>query len=337
LFLNNFLSLLLRVLLAAILTTAASLAVAQTVAANLSSEFPAKGRGIRVVIPYPPGGGNDVLARFLVQGLNEGFAPGSVADNRGGAGTVIGTEIAARGNPDGHTLLIVSVPFVVLNALYPELKVNTLRDFTPVINAGTSPSMMVVGAAAPYKSVQELIDAARAKPGALVYGSSGNGGSTHLIMELFKRVTKTQLVHVPYKGTGPAAAALIGGQIPVLFANPQTVSAFIKAGRVRALAVAAPARIRAFPDVPTMAEAGAPGCEGSVFWGVAAPAGTPKAVVSKLNTEFNRILNAGDVRKYFVSQEVDVAGGAPEAFGEFLRKETALWGKVIREAGIKAD
>ena len=311
----------------------------QSVSAQSSAatDFPVKGRGIRVVIPFPPGGGNDVLARFLVHGLNEGFAPGSVADNRGGAGTVIGTEIAAKGNPDGHTLLIVSVPFVVMNALYPEIKIDTLKDFTPVINAGTSPSMMLVGAATPYKTVKDLIDAARAKPGALVYGTSGNGSSTHLIMELFKLVSKTSLVHVPYKGSGPAMTALMAGQVPVMFNNPTAASAFIKAGRVRALAVTAPARLKAFPDVPTMAEAGVPGCEGSVFWGVAAPAGTPKAVVAKLNAEFNRILNSSDVRKYFTSQDVDVMGGTPEAFGEFLRKETALWGKVVREANIKAE
>ena len=308
--------------------------------ANSAADFPAfptKGRGIRVVIPFPPGGGNDVLARFLVHGLNEGFAPGSVADNRGGAGTVIGTEIAAKGNPDGHTLLIVSVPFVVLNALYPEIKIDTLKDFTPVINAGISPSMMLVGAATPYKTVKDLIDAARAKPGALVYGTSGNGSSTHLIMELFKLVSKTHLVHVPYKGSGPAMTALMAGQVPVMFNNPTAASAFIRAGRVRALAVTAPARMKAFPDVPTMAEAGVPGCEGSVFWGVAAPAGTPRSVVATLNTEFNRILNSSDVRKYFISQDVEVVGGTPAAFGEFLRKEVALWGKVVREARIKAE
>ncbi len=321
-------------LIAGLLLWGAHSAQAQSVAA---ADFPAKGRGIRVVIPFPPGGGNDVLARFLVHGLNEGFAPGSVADNRGGAGTVIGTEIAAKGNPDGHTLLIVSVPFVVMNALYPEIKIDTLKDFTPVINAGTSPSMMLVGAATPYKTVKELIDAARAKPGALVYGTSGNGSSTHLIMELFKLVSNTQLVHVPYKGSGPAMTALMAGQVPVMFNNPTAASAFIRAGRVRALAVTTPVRLKAFPDVPTMAEAGVPGCEGSVFWGVAAPAGTPRAVVAKLNIEFNRILNSSDVRKYFTSQDVEVVGGTPAAFGEFLRKEVALWGKVVREARIKAE
>ena len=325
--------------LLSIYTCALLLSGAQSASGQSSAaiDFPVKGRGIRVVIPFPPGGGNDVLARFLVHGLNEGFAPGSVADNRGGAGTVIGTEIAAKGNADGHTLLIVSVPFVVMNALYPEIKIDTLKDFTPVINAGTSPSMMLVGAATPYKTVKDLIDSARAKPGALVYGTSGNGSSTHLIMELFKLVSKISLVHVPYKGSGPAMTALMAGQVPVMFNNPTAASAFIKAGRVRALAVTAPVRLKAFPDVPTMAEAGVPGCEGSVFWGVAAPAGTPKAVVVKLNAEFNRILNSSDVRKYFTSQDVDVVGGSPEAFGEFLRREVALWGKVVREANIKAE
>lgn len=324
-------------MIACCLLLAGTQAVAQSPSNTAAADFPVKGRGIRVVIPFPPGGGNDVLARFLVNGLNEGFAPGSVADNRGGAGTVIGTEIAAKGNPDGHTLLIVSVPFVVMNALYPELKINTLKDFTPVINAGTSPSIMLVGATTPYKTVKDLVDAARAKPGALTYATSGNGSSTHLIMELFKLVSKTHLVHVPYKGSGPSMTALMAGEIPVMFNNPTAAAAFIKAGRLRALGVSAPARLKAFPDVPTMAEAGVPGCEGSVFWGVAAPAGTPKAVVARLNVEFNRILGTLEIRKHFASQDVDVAGGSPEAFGEFLRKEVALWGKVVREAKIKAE
>ncbi len=329
-----------------LMTLSFALGIALTVASALQSvlaqpssavDFPVKGRGIRVVIPFPPGGGNDVFARFLVNGLNDGFAPGSVADNRGGAGTVIGTEIAAKGNPDGHTLLIVSVPFVVMNAMYPEVKINPLKDFTPVINAGISPSLMLVSAATPYKNVKELIAAAHAKPGDLVYATSGNGSSTHLIMELFKLITKTNLVHVPYKGSGPAMTALVAGQVPVMFNNPQAAGAFIKAGRVRALAVTAPQRLRAFPDVPTMAEAGVPGCEGSVFWGVAAPAGTPKTVVTKLNAEFNRILATTEIRNHFVRQDIAVVGGTPEAFGEFLRKEVALWGKVVRDAKIKAD
>ena len=316
-------------LLAAVLWLGAAVAPAQ--------DFPVKGKGIRVIIPYPPGGGNDTFGRFLVNGLNEGFAPGSVADNRGGAGTVIGTEIAAKGNPDGHTLLIVSVPFVVLNALYPGLKLDVIKDFAPVILAGSAPSIMLVNAAAPTRSVKEFVDAARAKPGEISYASSGNGSSTHLIMELFKSLTKTALVHVPYKGGAQAVTALIGGQVGVHFSNPQTSGAFIKAGRVRGLAVTAPARLRAFPDIPTMAEAGVPGCEAGVFWGVAAPAKTPKTAIVKLNAEFGRILASDPVRRHFANEDVAVAGGSPDQFAAFLRREVALWGKVIREAGIRAD
>ena len=306
-------------------------------AAVPAQDFPVKGKGIRVVIPFPPGGGNDIFGRFLVHGLNESFAPGSVADNRGGAGTVIGTEIVARGNPDGHTLLIVSVPFVVLNALYPDLKFDAIRDFTPVILAGSAPSIMLVNTASPYKSVKELVDAARAKPGEIVYASAGNGSSTHLIMELFKLLTKTSFVHIPYKGGAPAVTALVGGQVAVHFSNPQTSGAFIKSGRARALAVTAPVRLKAYPDIPTMAEAGVPGCEAGVFWGVAAPAKTPKAAIAKLNAEFSRILASDPVRRHFANEDVAVAGGSPDQFAAFLRKEVALWGKVIREASIKAE
>ena len=250
------------------------LGAAQAASKSAEQAFPG-GKGIRMIIPYPPGGGNDAFGRFLVHGLNEGFAPGSIADNRGGAGTVIGTEIAAKGNPDGHTLLIVSVPFVVLNALYPDLKIDAVRDFAPVILAGSAPSIMLANAATPYKGVKDLVSAARAKPGEVAYASSGNGGSTHLMMELFKSLTKISLIHIPYRGSGPAVTALIGGEVSVHFSNPQTSGAFIKAGRVRGLAVTSRARLKAFPDIPTMAEAGVPGCEGGPFWGVAAPAKTP--------------------------------------------------------------
>src|SRR5262249_9655926 len=270
--------------------------------------FPGGGGG-RMVIPVPPGGGNGIVGRFLVNSLSEGFAPGSVADNRGGAGTVIGTEIASRGNPDGHTLLIVSVPFVVLNALYPDLKLDVIRDFEPVIHAGSSPSMMLVPAASPYASVKEFLVAVRAKPGGMVYASSGNGSSTHLIMELFKSLTKTEIVHVPYKGGAPAMTALAAGQVPVHFSNPQTAAAFMKSGRVRALAVTAPARLKAFPDIPTLAEAGVPGCESGVFWGVAAPAKTPQTIIVKLNVEFNRILGTKELRAHFAAQDIDLVGG----------------------------
>ena len=309
-------------------------AAAQTKGAEPA--FPG-GKGIRMIIPYPPGGGNDAFGRFLVHGLNENFAPGSIADNRGGAGTVIGTEIAAKANPDGHTLLIISVPFVVLSALYPDLKIDVIRDFAPVIHAGSSPSIMLVNAATPYRSVKDLIAAAQAKPGEIPYASSGSGGSTHLIMELFRSLTKTSLIHVPYKGGGQAVTALIGGQVAVHFSNPQTSGAFIKAGRVRALAVTARTRLKAFPDVPTMAEVGVPGCEGGPFWGVAAPAKTPPAVIAKLNIEFNRILATTELRRHFANEDVEVAGGSPAEFAAFLRREVALWGKVVREAKIKAE
>ena len=309
-------------------------AAAQTKGAEPA--FPG-GKGIRMIIPYPPGGGNDAFGRFLVHGLNENFAPGSIADNRGGAGTVIGTEIAAKANPDGHTLLIISVPFVVLSALYPDLKIDVIRDFAPVIHAGSSPSIMLVNAATPYRSVKDLIAAAQAKPGEIPYASSGSGGSTHLIMELFRSLTKTSLIHVPYKGGGQAVTALIGGQVAVHFSNPQTSGAFIKAGRVRALAVTARTRLKTFPDVPTMAEAGVPGCEGGPFWGVAAPAKTPPAAIARLNTEFNRILATTELRRHFANEDVEVAGGSPAQFAAFLRREVALWGKVVREAKIKAE
>ncbi|MGZ5116458.1 MAG: tripartite tricarboxylate transporter substrate binding protein [Burkholderiales bacterium] len=297
--------------------------------------FPLK--GIRVIIPYPAGGGNDTFGRLLVNGLNEGLAPGSIAENRGGAGAIVGTEIAARGNPDGHTLLIVSVPFVVMNGLYSYVKIDPIRDFTSVIHAGSAPSLLVVHPSAPYRTVRDLIDAAHAKPGTLTYGSAGNGSSTHLFMELTKYLTKTSIVHVPYKGGAPATAALLGGEVPVMFGNLATVVPQVRANRMRALATTAPARLSALPDVPTMSEAGIAGFRGNTFYGVVAPAHTPKNVIGILNAEMNRILSVESVRRHFQNQSIDLVGGTPEEFATFLRSEVALWNTLLKNVRITAD
>jgi tripartite-type tricarboxylate transporter receptor subunit TctC len=316
-----------RRLAACVMCTAVGLATAQS--------FPNK--GIRVVVPYPPGGFNDVVARVLVQGFGETFAPGSYADNKPGAGTVIGTELVAKAAPDGHTILVVSFPFSVMNALYPASKVDVIKDFAALSYVGYAPSLLVANASTPFKTVAELIDAAKSRPGALFYASTSNGSSAHLFMELFKSLTRTSLVHVPYKGNGPAMIDLLGGQVPVMFANLPNGLPHVQSGKLRALAVTAPRRVDVLPEVQTMSEAGVNGFEANTWWGAVAPAATPKEVIAKLNAEINRILASAEVRKLFQSQDVQIAGGTTEMCADYIRSQVALWSKVVREAKIKAE
>ena len=303
--------------------------------AAAAQSFPAK--GIRVVVPYPPGGFNDVATRVLVQGFNEGFAPGSYADNKPGAGTVIGTELVAKSAPDGYTILVVSFPFSVMNALYPASKVDVVKDFAALNYIGYAPSLLVVNAATPYQSVSDLVAAAKSQPGKLFYASTSNGSSAHLFMELFKSLTKTSLTHVPYKGNGPAMVDLLGGQVPLMFANLPNGLPHVQSGRLRALAVTAPKRLEVLPDVATMSEAGVAGFEANTWWGAVAPAATPKEILVKLNTEINRILASAEVRKLFQSQDVQIAGGTMDACADYIKSQVALWSKVVRDAKIKAE
>jgi tripartite-type tricarboxylate transporter receptor subunit TctC len=312
----------------------AGLLCAGTAVASAQS-FP--GKGIRVVVPYPPGGFNDVATRVLVQGFSEGFAPGSYADNKPGAGTVIGTELVAKSAPDGYTILVVSFPFSVMNALYPAAKTDVIKDFAALNYIGFAPSLLVANAATPYKTVGELIEAAKAKPATLLYASTSNGSSAHLFMELFKSLTRTSLVHVPYKGNGPAMVDLLGGQVPIMFANMPNGLPHVQSGRLRALAVTSPKRVEVLPDVQTMSEAGVNGFEANTWWGAVAPAATPKDIVVKLNAEINRILATAEVRKLFQSQDVQIAGGTTESCAEYIRSQVALWSKVVRESKIKAE
>jgi tripartite-type tricarboxylate transporter receptor subunit TctC len=300
-----------------------------------AQSFPSK--GIRVVVPYPPGGFNDVATRVLVQGFNEGFAPGSYADNKPGAGTVIGTELVAKSPPDGYTILVVSFPFTVLNALYPAAKVDVIKDFAALNYIGYAPSLLVANAATPYKSVNDLIEAARARPDTLLYASTSNGSSAHLFMELFKSLTKTSLVHVPYKGNGPAMIDLLGGQVPVMFANLPNGLPHVQSGKLRGLAITSPKRVDVLPDVQTMSEAGIAGFEANTWWGAVAPLATPRDIVVKLNTEINRILSTAEVRKLFQTQDVQIAGGSTEACADYIRNQVGLWSKVVRDAKIKAE
>jgi len=319
---------LLRVLCVAALTLAGA-------GTALAQSFPS--RPIRIVVPFPPGAFNDTLGRTLAGEFGKGFAPGSFVDNKPGGNTVIGSDFVAKAAPDGYTLLGVAVPFALLGSLSPQAKIDPLRDFTPVAYAGFTPNILVVNTATPYKSVKDLIDAARAKPGSIAYASTGNGTSNHLSMELFKAMAGVDLTHIPYKGSAPAVTDLIGGQVQALFDNTPNVLPQIKAGKLRALAVTSAKRFALVPDLPTMAEVGVPGYEVSVWFGTVAPAGTPREVVQKINAEINRILALPEVKERFAGAGIEIVGGTPETFGALLRKDVAMWAKLVKDANIKAD
>jgi len=284
-----------------------------------AESYPSK--SIRIIVPYTPGGFNDTLARTLAQNLHEKWGQPVVVDNRPGGGTTIGTGLAAKAPADGHTLLIVSFAFGVNPSLYTQLPYDTQRDFAPVVLAAGTPNILVVNPQLPVKSLRDLVALARSKPGKLNYATAGNGSSNHLCMEMFKSMAGVELVHVPYKGSAPAVTDLIGGQVDVMFDNVPNVLQHVKAGKLRALAISSRERSPFAPDLPTVGEAGVPGFDVSVWFGVAAPAGTPPSVVAKLNTEINRILKLPAVVELFHNQGVEPLGGTPNAFAAFLRSD----------------
>ena len=292
---------------------------------------------IRIVVPYPPGGFNDTLGRTLAAKFQEAWGQPVFVENKPGANTVIGSDYVAKSQPDGYTLLIVAFPFAVTPSLLKAMPYDTLKDFQPVILAATSPNLLVVNPEVPIHTVKELIAAAKAKPQSLSYASTGNGSSNHISMELFKSLAGVDIVHIPYKGSAPAVTDLLGGQVQVMFDNVPNVLPHVKAGKLRALAVSGAKRTPLAPDVPTVAEAGVPGYELTVWFGLVAPAATPREVVQKLNAESLRILAMPDVRERFLAQGVEPQGSTPEQFAEHIRSQMAKWSKVVRDAGVKAE
>ena len=299
------------------------------------AEYPDK--PIRIIVPFPPGAFNDQLARVLGQRFTQRWGQPVIVDNRPGGATVIGTDLAAKSPPDGYTLLIVSFAFAVNPSLQSRLPFDTVKDFAPIGLAATTPNFLVVRPTLPAKSVQELLTLARSKPASLNYASAGNGTSNHLSMELFKSMAGVDLVHVPYKGSAPAVADLLGGKVDVMFDNAPNVLPQVKAGKLRALAVSSGKRSTAAPELPTVAESGVSDFEVQVWFGVVAPTGTPKPIIDKLNAEINRILQTPDVKSTFERQGVDVAGGTPEQFAAHLRTQMSKWAKVVKDTGAHLD
>ncbi len=293
---------------------------------------------IRLVVPFPPGGATDILARNVAQKLTEAWGQQVIVDNRPGAGGNIGSELVAKSAPDGYTLVMGTVGTHAINAsLYAKMPYDHVKDFVPVILVAGVPNVLVVNPSVPVNSVAELIAYAKANPGKLNFASSGNGTSIHLSGELFKVMAGVQITHIPYKGSAPALQDLLGGQVQLMFDNLPPSLPLIKAGKLRALAVTSATRAAALPDVPTMAEAGLPGFEASSWFGVLAPAGTPPAIVAKLNAEIGKWLASPDAKEKLLAQGANAAGGTPEDFAKHIQAETAKWAKVVKESGAKVD
>jgi tripartite-type tricarboxylate transporter receptor subunit TctC len=301
----------------------------------LAQNYPAK--SIRVVAPFPPSGGTDLFARALAQRLGAVFGQQVIVDNRSGAGGMIGSDIVARAVPDGYTLLVTSssthsiAPHLAQKPFYDPIK-----DFAPVIEIASAPNLLVVHPSLPARTVKELIDLAKARPGAINYASNGAGTLSHLTGELFKLQTGTHLAHIPYQGGPPAVIDLVAGQVSVLFTAIPTAVTQVRAGRLRAVALTSLKRVDAIKDVPTVAET-VPGFESSQWWGMFAPPGTPVDVVDKLNAEVGRALVDVDVKARFANEGADSIGGSPREFAAYLKADYEKWGKVVKAAGMRPE
>jgi len=308
--------------------------LASTTAIAQPAAYPTK--PIRIVVAYTPAGATDILARTIGQKLTEAWAQAVIIDNRPGANGNIGTEYAAKATPDGYTLLMVTAGTHGINpGLYRKLGFDAVKDFAPVSLVAMVPNVFVVNNAVPTKDLKEFIAYAKANQGKLNYGSPGNGSTAHLSMELFKSMTGIQMVHVPYKGSAGVLADLIGGQIVVTMDNMPPYVPQVKAGKIRALAVSPARRSPALPDVPTVAEAGVPGYDSGAWFGLVAPANTPKDLVAKLSREIARILKLPDVSARLADLGAESVGGTPEQFSAHIKAEIAKWAKVIRDANVE--
>ena len=291
---------------------------------------------IRWLIPFAPGGGTDVIARPIAQKLGERLGQSILYENRGGGGGVIAGEIVARANPDGYTLLVAAVAVMTVNvSLMPKMPFDPVKDFAPITKFATVPNMLVARAGFPARSVQELIDYAKANPGKTTWAVSGIGSAGHLGMELFRLKTGINVVPVVYKGAGPANVALLGNEADLLFANPGVFMPHIKSGRLRALGVASLKRISILPEVPTMNESGFVGFENGSWYGLAAPARTPTAIITLLHDETVKVLNLPEIIAQFSVDGAQAVGNTPQAFAQEIRDDIARWAKVIKEANIK--
>ncbi len=316
-----------------------SVAVAFLLVAMLTPAHaqPFPSRPIRLISPYPPGGGNDVLARLIADKLGEGLGQRVIVDNRAGANTIVGTDLAAKSAPDGHTMVLVPNSFVTNVGFYAKLPYDTVRDFAPIALVALSPQMLVVHPSVAAGSVKELIALARAKPGHYSYGSSGSGSVGHLAMALFDMMAGIKMEHIAYKGTAPAVTELLGGQIPLMMSSMLSVLPQVRAGKLRLLAVTTAKRSPAVPDTPTIAEAGVPGYEATLWYGLVGPARIPAPLLERLSGEIEKTLKNPDIIEKLSRQGVEPYYYGPKEFAARVRDEIPKWTKVIKEAGVRIE
>jgi tripartite-type tricarboxylate transporter receptor subunit TctC len=300
-----------------------------------AAEYPT--RSIRYIVPQGAGGSSDTLARLVTQKLSESLGQQVVTDNRPGATGNIGTEIVARANPDGYTLLQVATSHATNPALSVKMPFDPSRDFAPITLLSQSPNLWIVHPSLPAKNMRELIALAKTRPGEINYSSSGTGSSQHLAGELLKSLAHIDIVHIPYKGSPPALIDLLGGRVVLMCSTIAPAMPLVKSAKLRALAVTSLKRSAAAPEIPTVAESGLPGYEATAWQGVLAPAGTPREVIVRLNTELVRVINLPEVRKQLAEQGYEPAGNTPEQFAEYIKTEIAKWTRVIKAAGLKAE
>ncbi|MGZ8228215.1 MAG: Bug family tripartite tricarboxylate transporter substrate binding protein [Burkholderiales bacterium] len=292
---------------------------------------------VRLVVGFTPGGGVDINARLLAPKLTEYFGQQVIVDNRPGAGTNIANELVARAAPDGYTILVNTAAVVINMSLYKKVNYDALKDFAPISIFSQSPNILTVHPSLPVRGVKDLIALAKSKPGAMNYSSAGSGTTQHLTGELFKLRTGTNIVHVPYKGTAPSLTALLGGEVEMTFANIPAISAHVKGKRLRALANAGPKRSDQLPEVPTMREAGIKGMEVVVWYGLLAPAGTPREVINVLASSIAKAARSPDTRQRLIDQGAEPVGNSPEEFSKMFREELTRWAEVVKVSGARAD
>jgi len=316
-----------HILLAAVLAALAAPLAAQT--------WPVK--PVRIVVPYPPGGSNDVLGRHLAQKLTPVLGHNVLVDNRAGASGAIGADHVAKSAPDGYTLKFNSGSFAASGAAEPKLPFDTERDFIPIAGTGVGPMLLLVHPSLPAKGVKELVALTRSRPGALNYSSSGTAGINHLATEMFRHMAKIDIVHVPYKGSAPAITDAVGGHVEMLFVGISSAAALVSGGRLRAVATGSARRLPMIPDVPTFIEAGYPDVTTSVWFGLLAPAATPPAIVARLNSEIDRILTSAEVRDRLIADGQEPGGGTAAEFGRFVKSEIDRYARVVKAAGLRAE
>ena len=318
-----------------ILCAAALGALTATPAAFASGAYPDK--PIRLVVPYPPGGPTDIVARVVAQKLQEQLGQSIVIDNKPGAGANLGAEQVARSAPDGYTLVVATTAHAINPSLFSKLNYSITRDFAPISQLTSGPLVIVASPTLAANNVKELIALAKSRPGALNFASSGNGQSTHLSAELFSAMAGVKMNHVPYKGSAPALTDVMSGQADLMFDTMLSSMPFVKSGKLKAIAVTSSERSPSAPDIPTIAESGLPGYEAIAWNGILAPAGTPREIVERLNTELKKVLQSPDVKQRFDAQGFAAQWNSPQDFGRFLNAEVDKWAKVVKASGAKVD